>query len=275
MAQCPNCGRHLKLIDWRPQCPGCGVNMVYFKSNERLLAESEKAEIAHAKFQPGVDRAKASFLGSKAAIMRIPLSLLPLAGLMLPTVKKAGGNMNIIDIVKVLSSGDIKAYMLSAFSGRLPALSLVFAALSVVMILVSLGCSVMSLVRHGKMRNLLLNGSSVLLALISAVILCFSVSDDGQKLSIGIGAVIYILLLILLTAYNYILVDKGILKVKYTVCYIGGLPSDRYFDMVERGCSELEIRREMVKALTRMQNEVRQKAEAAQQEALKRRLERK
>ena len=38
MATCPNCGKKLRLYQWRPECPACGVNMVYFKSNERLLA---------------------------------------------------------------------------------------------------------------------------------------------------------------------------------------------------------------------------------------------
>ena len=64
MATCPKCGKKLRLYHWRPECPACGVNMIYYASNERLLAETEKTEIEHAKFQPKVDRAKAAFFGS-------------------------------------------------------------------------------------------------------------------------------------------------------------------------------------------------------------------
>lgn len=30
MAKCPNCGQNLRLTQWRPECPACGVNMVYY-----------------------------------------------------------------------------------------------------------------------------------------------------------------------------------------------------------------------------------------------------
>ena len=84
MANCPHCGYHLRLTDWKPDCPKCGVNLNYYKANERLLDESEKAEAEHAKFQPKVDRAKAAYAGSWKAIMRIVLTLLPVGALFLP-----------------------------------------------------------------------------------------------------------------------------------------------------------------------------------------------
>ena len=39
MATCPKCGKKLRLYHWRPECPACGVNMIYFASNERLDAK--------------------------------------------------------------------------------------------------------------------------------------------------------------------------------------------------------------------------------------------
>ena len=66
--------------------------------------------------------------------------------------------------------------------------------------------------------------------------------------------------------YNLYLNKKG-LKIKHTVCYIGGLKSEDYFAMKEQGVSDFEIRKKMVEALTAMQEEVR--AKAAEEEAKK------
>ena len=41
MAKCPKCGRKLTLFDWKPNCPDCGVNLVYYGMEERLLAEAD------------------------------------------------------------------------------------------------------------------------------------------------------------------------------------------------------------------------------------------
>ena len=84
MANCPKCNAKLKLTDWRPECPKCGVNMVYYGMEDRLLADAEKAEAEHAKFQKGLDRVKASSIGGKRQIIRIVLSIIPILGLLLP-----------------------------------------------------------------------------------------------------------------------------------------------------------------------------------------------
>ena len=134
MAQCPNCGRKLHLYNWKPDCPDCGVNMVYFKSNERLLAETEAAEIAHAKSQPSIDRAKSSFLGSPIAISRSVLSALPLAALFLPLFKNAQGSVNAIGVYKLVGGLDFGKALSDPFT-----LGVVLLLASAVMILVCMG----------------------------------------------------------------------------------------------------------------------------------------
>ena len=84
MANCPKCNYKLKLTDWRPNCPSCGVNLVYYGMEERLLADADKAETEHAYFQKKLDRVKASYAGSKLTIARIVLTVLPLGMLFLP-----------------------------------------------------------------------------------------------------------------------------------------------------------------------------------------------
>lgn len=274
MATCPKCGKKLRLYHWRPECPACGVNMIYFASNERLLAESEKTEIEHAKFQPKVDRAKAAFFGSPWAIARIVLTVLPWACLMLPLGRLVNQeyvlSFNAINVYQYLSGQGFGAVFSAALKGELLPLSVALLLVSAAMVLVCLICSVMSLGKHGKARNLILNLIQTGSAVGAAV--CFSLADiraalpDYSSGDLRWGGFVYIGLLAALLVYNLYLAKRG-LPVKKTVCYIGGLPSDEYFQYVEQGMSELEIRKKMVEALTKMQDEVRAKAAEAEEKA--------
>ena len=274
MATCPKCGRKLKLTQWRPECPGCGVNMVYYDSNERLIVEAEKAEVEHAKSQPGIDRAKAAFFGSGLAILRVVLTVLPLGALFLPLVQVSAAEevkklhiLGLYDLLNEVGLGELPNRLLR---GSLPVWSVALLALSVVMFLVCLIFLPFSLGPHGKGRTLVLDlirlGSAVAAALL--FLLCAKTLPaplpQGATGALGAGAFIY----------NRIVAEKG-LKVKYTPCFVGGIPSEEYFSMRQRGCSELEIRSRMVEALTVMQEEVRAKAAAEAAAAEAERLARK
>ena len=274
MATCPKCGKKLRLYHWRPECPACGVNMIYYASNERLLAETEKTEIEHAKFQPKVDRAKAAFFGSPWAIARVVLTALPLGGLMLPLCRvwnqEYVTKVNAVGVYQYLSGQGFGNVFSSALKGDRLSLAAALLLVAAAMILVCLICTVMSLGKHGKARNLILNLIQTGSAVGAAV--CFSLTDFGASLpdytagALSWGGYVCIALFAALPVYNLYLARRG-LPVKKTVCYIGGLPSDEYFQYVEQGMSELEIRRKMVEALTKMQDEVRAKAAEAEEKA--------
>ena len=268
MAKCPNCGRKLRFTDWKQDCPGCGVNLIYFGSNERLLEESEKAEIEHAKHQPSIDRAKAAFFGSAPAIIRIVLHVLPIGALFLPLfIKQASSSvnkMNIIDIYKSINEMGFGTIINNALSGKAESISIIMLLLSAVMILVCLICLPMSLGKHGKTRNFILNAVLLGSAVVSAVLWGIGAGKPA------FGIYIYIVLLAVIGIFNYYLAKKG-LNIKYTTCYIGGLPSDEYFRYVDEGMSELDIRKKMVEALTAMQEEVREKERLAALEEEERR----
>ena len=262
MANCPKCGKKLRIYHWRPECPFCGVNMVYYNSNDRMLAETEKAEIEHAHSQPGIDRAKAAFFGSPQAIARIVLSALPIGALFLPLGRMPqadAGSFNAIGVYQHVSDAGLG----SPFDEALD-LALLLLLISASMILFGLICLPMSLGRHGKLRNLIINLLQLGSAAASAVIFAL---HGGTLLA---GAFVYLSLFALLLVYNLVLAKKG-LPVKHTVCYIGGLPSDEYFRMKEEGVSELEIRKKMVEALTVMQEEARAKEAREEAEALAKR----
>ena len=271
MANCPNCGRKLHIYNWSQECPDCHVNMVYYKSNDRLLEETEKAEIEHAINQPGIDRAKAAFFGSPPAIVRIILSLLPIAGLFLPLCSFYGENgresINAINIYNFISKADDIGSILGEGTFGISIIALL---LSAVMIIVCLALTPLSLSKKGKERNLLLNSFMIASAVVSAM--CFSacsmnistIFPQYTSAKISIGSFVYIGLMILILVYNLRLDKKG-LEVKYTPCYIGGLPSGEYFSLVEQGTDILEIRKKMVEALKEIQEKINEEEAKANQ----------
>ena len=261
MAVCPHCGRKLRLADWRPECPGCGVNLIYYDSNRRLLDESEKAEKEHALFQPRIDRAKAAYAGNWKAILRIVLTLLPVGALFLPTIKLTGNSMNpdnsanAIGIFGYIGDNNIGKVLGSGMAGIVIAVFL----LSVAMILVNLILIIMSLGKHGKVRAVVLYG--VMLVSAAAALILFipgvkagTLPGVEYDMAPGIGAYLYVALQALSFVWNLLLVIRGI-PVKYTQCLIGGLPSEEYFRYVEEGMSRSDIQRKMLKALAEMEEE--------------------
>ena len=269
MAKCPKCGRKLRLSQWRPECPYCGVNMVYYDANERLIVEAETAEVEHAKSQPGIDRAKAAFFSSGAAILRVVLTVLPIGALFLPMVKAVSDagvkRYDVIGLYALLNEVGLGALPQRLLAGSLPAWSVALLLVSVLMFLVCLIFLPFSLGTHGKGRTLVLDCIRLGSAVAAAVLfVCCAKTlpapiPQGAVGTLGVGAWLYLLLVTVSFIYDRVLAAKG-LKVKYTPCFIGGIPSEEYFAMKERGASELEIRKRMVEALTVMQEEVRAKA---------------
>ena len=262
MANCPHCGYRLRLTDWKPDCPECGVNLNYYKANDRLLDESEKAEIEHAHFQPKVDRAKAAYAGSWKAILRIVLTLLPVGALFLP-LANLFGKENVIDVYNYFTNDEIRA---SVPGGNLFNAAVLLLALSAVMILVCLILNVMSLGKHGKGRAIALYGVMLCAAVGTLILFLIAVkapafTEKYGNPSAGIGAYIYILLQAVSFSWNLHVVLSGI-PVKYTQCLIGGLPSEEYFGYVKDGRTKEAIRRKMLVALAQLQIDTEEAAEA-------------
>lgn len=84
-AYCPKCNYKLRIRDWRPECPKCGVNVMYYGNEERLREEADKAEYHHAMTQPKYDRLKFSLIGHPLSIVRLVIGLLPIAAMLIPS----------------------------------------------------------------------------------------------------------------------------------------------------------------------------------------------
>lgn len=269
MANCPKCGRKLTILDWRPNCPDCGVNLVYYGMEERLLKEADAAEAEHARLQKRMDRLKASFVGSKLTIIRIILSVLPIAALMLPLcsvsysgpfIEATTTNVNAIEIYNIVSSLDFDGLFTmigssvvgSSFVGYLGALLCIL--LSLVFVIVSLVMLTMSCGPKGNVRNITLNAITILL--VAGSIVFFNQFASGINAvfpelisgKIGFGIFVYIGALALLLGINIILAVKGI-DVKYKQCYVGGIPAEEYFELVEKGTDIDVIHGMMAEAL--------------------------
>lgn len=280
MAHCPNCGTHLRFIDWKPVCPGCGVNLNYFNSNENLLNEAEKSEIEHAKFRPRIDRGKVATIASSYGIVRLVLRALPLGALFLPLATADGSTVNAMAVYKYISSADIGALLNSVMKGELFPISLVCLLLSAVLILVNLFMLFGAMGRKWIVREPVMIGLFTGFAAVSAVL--YAVSGETLK----IGAFVYIGLGIAQLVWNFIILSKSVtisytpwlsetdknyktgkaLPVKYTECLIGGLPAPEYFALVAEGRSTEEIRRIMLPVLAKYQDDANRKRETEEAE---------
>ena len=249
MANCPKCNAHLKLTDWRPECPKCGVNMVYYGMEESLLKDAEKAEAEHAKFQKGLDRFKASCIGGKRQIARLILAIVPVAGLFLPLAKISiaeGPFMAAKDInVNILTL--VMDYFMELFDVNLIlegigspvigkavlmfALSIVFLALSIVMGILNFGRCFCSSKASSCKKNIVVSVLSVLL-LVGA---CATFSVFGSAInavfpsmitaSVGFGIFVTMALHIPVIILNITMVNKPIV-VKYKEIEPYGEPAE-------------------------------------------------
>ena len=84
MANCPHCDRRLRLTDWKPNCPGCGVNLMFYGFEERFYEDAKRSELSMASMRVGSKRTKAGLAGSFWAKARLIVMALPLASLLLP-----------------------------------------------------------------------------------------------------------------------------------------------------------------------------------------------
>ncbi len=287
MAKCPKCGYKLKITDWRPECPKCGVNIVYYGMENQLLDDADSAEAEHAHFQKRLDRLKASFIGSKFTIIRIILSLLPVGALFLPLAKIAYSGpffgdksvavnaLEFYNFVSGLNFDSLFAMLSSKIMGNyfiFFALSVVFLLLSVVLIVVSFLCLTMACGPKGNKRNITFNVLMIVFAVLSIIFFVLfnsgihSVFPTLYSGSIGIGAFVYLLTLVLLLAINIIIALRKD-EVKYKQCYIGGIKAEEYFELVENGTDISVIREKMSAALAvKAEEEAKKKAEAEKKE---------
>lgn len=239
MANCPKCNAHLKLTDWRPECPKCGVNMVYYGMEESLLKDAEKAEAEHAKFQKGLDRFKASSIGGARQIARLVLAIIPIAGLFLPLAKISISELpymaakdvsvNILTLVMdyFMELFDVNA-LLSTLTSEILAIPMLMFALSIVLLALSIVMGIINFARcfcsskaSSCKKNIVVSVLSVLLLVGSCVTFNMFASGINEVFpsvitaGVGFGIFVTMALHIPVIVLNVLLVKNPIV-VKYT-----------------------------------------------------------
>ena len=270
MANCPKCDHKLKLTDWRQICPYCGANIILYDQQERLMKEADKAEVEHYHFQKKIDRLKASFAGSKFAVIRIFACLLPIVALLIPfadltlspPLGEFSGKVGLINIYTAVaeSTFDFGALfeLISQPESKTAALlllvSIAMLLLVVVTALVHLILLTLSCSPKGKLRNYTI--CSLMLVFTVAAIVCFSLLPENSFCtgSVSIGAYVEILAVVLCFVSEY-LAFRFAKEIVHKQCYVGGIPAEEYFKMLEDGVPHEEIRAEMYKRLKAIQLE--------------------
>lgn len=277
LANCPKCNHHLRVIDWKQKCPYCGANIVLYDLQERLMADADKAEVQNYYFQKKIDRLKAAFVGSKLAIVRIFTSLLPIAALFLPLIKanlsaplpEKSGSITAIDIYNLFEDIDFGALLGTFSNGGAPfVVSFVLLLVGLLLILVRFVLLTLACSPKGKVRNYTFDIIMLLFAVASAV--GFAIMPEGSFAygSLGIGTYLYIALLIVNFAVDIAVFKQGI-EINHKQCYVGGIPIEEYFEMVENGVSQKELRKEMYIRLAAIQAQKDAELAKAEEEAKK------
>lgn len=234
---CPKCNYKLKLTDWRPECPKCGVNVMYYGIEDRLREEADKAEYAHAKSQPKFDRLKFSLIGHPLSIVRLVIGLLPIVATLLPmgTVNyilpylEKKTTVNLISIVTFIIDNGFDVDLLMKLLGSdlvgtamiYWAVALVCLVLMVVLTLVGFFLLTLSAAKKGIVRNITIPSIGIVLATVAFVFYNLMISELTAALpGIFTGTVnpaayiVAVLLFVVMIAVNVIYKKKNI-QVKY------------------------------------------------------------
>lgn len=249
MANCPKCGKKLGLLSFKPECPNCGVNLLYYKIEERLEVDAINAELEHAKTQQRIDRVKNAIFGSPFAIVRLVLILLIVGTFFLPlaTLHTVGPlfddsvTFNALEIYNKVSAMDFDG-LFAMFGSPLLGKAFIFLAVSMVtiilavlMALLSLILSILSSSPKGFIRNMFF----AIFGMVStaASIVCYSlfiknitpVFPGLVEGSVGFGAYCVIVAFALVAAINIIIKVKGI-NVKYKQSHIDSVPYEVFVE---------------------------------------------
>ena len=255
-AYCPKCNYKLKITDWRPECPNCGVNVVYYGIEERLRKEADVAELQYAKRKPRFDRLKFSLIGHPLCIVRLALGLLPIVALLLPMGKLEyvlpfsvrSTNVNLASVISFFSNNGLDTDALSALFGSdllgkafvYFAVALVAMLLMAVFVLVGFFLLTLSSAPRGLKRNIAFAVIGMVLATVSFIAFTLMVKElnavipdifTGTVLPFAYIAVMCIYIAII--AVNVIYKKKDI-QVKYTDVSELLLPYDERPSTIEK-----------------------------------------
>lgn len=189
MRKCPKCGGNIKATYMKQDCPHCGVNLLYYKMDERLEADAEKAQKEVDAVNKFVNTIKSSTIASPLLIVRLVLFFTPLASMCLPMLWAGHKNVSLITFIMSIINHGFDLGAMANDKGYL------FAVLSMVMVIVlsiaEILCSLFTSTKNGFKRNISVWGINFFVLCVLAML----ARSFGAVTKIGLLAtlVIYII----------------------------------------------------------------------------------
>lgn len=125
MADCPKCGKHIKIYQMSPYCKNCGTHLMFASFEGQFEKDRRIAEMSMANFRYNLVKFKSAYASGKAQKLKIASVFFPLIALLLPM-----GNLT---VTSPLYSSDIsfniiglfvEPFFLNGLFGKLDAFSL-------------------------------------------------------------------------------------------------------------------------------------------------------
>ncbi|MBQ7597266.1 MAG: hypothetical protein IJU56_01640 [Clostridia bacterium] len=230
--KCPKCGGEIPFYDLRPNCKHCGVNIYYYSQDYLLARDAKRTELEAASARMIIARLKLSFIGGPLQIVRLILTLIGVAALLLPigtlhiSVPFYDGNFSagILGIIQGKDTllphiGDLLASPLFAQPSKSVviccALLAVLALLDVLILLFYILSITDPAKRTKTMRNLSLAGLIVAAAAQIAVLIVGGKTPDTAltHFSAGFAAALAAAGYLALFIINSVLLKKGLTPV--------------------------------------------------------------
>ncbi len=185
-SKCPKCGGKLKAAYFKETCPHCGVNLLYYKLDERLAADAEQAAAEVEKAEHLIDMIRRSTVGTPLHIIRLILFFTPLLSMCLPLYRAGHKSVSLIGVILAIINHGLHPEAWST--------DYLFAVLAIVMVIVlSLGViisALFSVTKRGFRRNIVF--SAVNTAVFGALSVAVCVNGGGVKIGFFVTAAIYL-----------------------------------------------------------------------------------
>lgn len=233
MASCPKCKKHLHIYNFGQLCPHCGTNIRFYGFAEAFEKEAKAAELSNAVTHIKIRHIKAAFIGSRAAIARLAVMVLPLLGLLLPAARLelnipfleyTGGSydFSLLGIISLLQSGGLnyisKMTASELFGSQFKELLFAFYAYAIaaVLALAVLLLCIFCFISYKNMQKIttIVAGLGCIEALIASIpVAGFVKSSEGAALfsaNMGLGLFLTSLLFAVVFCVNLYLWIRGI-----------------------------------------------------------------
>ncbi len=228
--KCPKCGGEIPFFDLKPKCKHCGVNILYYTQEEDLMRDAKRTELEGAVARMTIQRVKADFIGSKLVIVRLIITLISAAALLVPYGSvnydmpffKGSFSAGIIGIIQSVTGGlllKLPAFLGGAATSKQTLTALVpigfMAAILVIDLLIALALLLgfLNLTRSTKfMRKASLAGAIIAgIGQAAVLVMQFTHGDNSAaNVSPGFGALVSCAVFVALFIINGLVLKKGI-----------------------------------------------------------------